>query len=635
MSSSKQIQITKDVFLNFEADGTGKYTFSSNDPKLQEWVDSVKNKKVKEQAFKFVANAARTFLNGGDKNNNPPKQDKKPAENSPKPQAPQMSGIDPSSIITADTKDFVSAVNYYFQKSKQQPPKYQTVNVIQDRGNTLVTVSMTASDGKKITSSANSAKEAKQKAALEYCRQVLKVKNISDEDIKQARLKEEQLEQQIQANNAYEIKEANEAALLKQTKEEAFFEKLCEGNSSLEEIKAFSEQLEKTGTSLEDILGENVSYDEEYYDHVETYIYDAPVEEAFITLLRNDFGYSEETLSEAFNLFTKNSKININKFESSFKDEFSPLELAAHGKNNSAVDALLKHPDLDVNLSTVNIKKQLSKPPYFELDSEYEYLSGKLKEISPIEFLPAADNEEHLSRHSDSSSLVVGSKALPYTTKENIHNILNTFDESFQNILETSGIATRLVFGLQTSKNVGTDAVAPAENVESSSIFNIVREPGTRGEAEIRVALINREDMPKTNVVHAIYGPYGPSGKAGIYTMVFGNPGEPFPRQLPPEANKDAIEANKKAELYWNGANGKGGHVFLITPQELEDSIAKMKEAGLPTKNQETRLASFNRNPSNPLLKQTTSTVSRQAKDLGRVALLDGLPPLTKGARGT
>lgn len=634
MSNSKQFQITKDVFLNFEADGTGKYTFSSNDPKLQEWIKSVKNKKVKEQAFKFVANAARTFLNGGDKNNNPSKQDQKPAENSPKPQEVQTAKIDPSTIISADTKDFVSAVNYYFQKSKQQPPKYQTVNVIQERGNTLVTVKMTAPDGKKIMSSATSAKDAKQKAALEYSRQVLKVKNISDEDIKQARLKEEQLEQQIQANNAYEIKEAEEAALLRQTKEETFIEKLCEGNSSLEEIKAFSEQLEKNGTSLEDILGENASYDEEYYDHVETYIYDAPVEEAFIKLLRNDFGYSEETLSEAFNLFTKHSKININEFESSFKDEFSPLELAAHGKNNSAVDALLKHPDLDINLSTMNIKKQLSKPPYFELGSEYKYLLGKLKEISPIEFLHAADNEEHLNRHSDSSSLVVGSKALPHTTKQNIHDILDKFDKSYQNIVETTGIATRLVFGLTTNKKIGTDAVVPAENIQSSSIFNIVREPGTRAEAEIRVALINHEDMPKTNIVHAIYGPYGPTGKAGIYTMVFGDPGEPFPRQLPPEADKGAVEANKKAELYWNGANGKGGHVFLITPQELEDSITKMKDAGLPTKNQETRLASFNQNPSNPLLKQTASLVSKQAMDLGRVALLDGLPPLTKGARG-
>ena len=36
--------------------------------------------------------------------------------------------------------------------------------------------------------------------------------------------------------------------------------------------------------------------------------------------------------------------------------------------------------------------------------------------MEKLEFLPAADNEEHLARHSDSASLTIDSRAVSYIT---------------------------------------------------------------------------------------------------------------------------------------------------------------------------------------------------------------------------
>lgn len=44
--------------------------------------------------------------------------------------------------------------------------------------------------------------------------------------------------------------------------------------------------------------------------------------------------------------------------------------------------------------------------------------------MEKLEFLPASNNEEHLIRHSDGNSSVIGSKAVKSTTKDDISNIL-------------------------------------------------------------------------------------------------------------------------------------------------------------------------------------------------------------------
>lgn len=241
--------------------------------------------------------------------------------------------------------------------------------------------------------------------------------------------------------------------------------------------------------------------------------------------------------------------------------------------------------------------------------------------MEKLEFLPAADNEEHLARHSDSASLTIGSKAIGSTTKEDIASVLSKTDKAYQEEIEKQGNPGRKVFALKTNRWVGTDAVVSAEELQSDKVFNIVREPGTRGEANIKVAIVEAKDMPKTNVVHAIYGPYGPTGKGGIYTMMFGDPGEPFPRDLPADADEHSVALNEKAKEYWNGKDGKGGHIFLVTPQELTEAIKQMDEHGLDTTEAKKRLEDFQKNPVSPIISHKPSEIAKDALDLGTVYL--------------
>lgn len=169
--------------------------------------------------------------------------------------------------------------------------------------------------------------------------------------------------------------------------------------------------------------------------------------------------------------------------------------------------------------------------------------------MEKLNFLPSANNEEHLARHL-AGSLVVGSKALKTTTKNDISKISAKFDRAYQEEIEKYGNPGRKVFGVEADKPVGTDAIVAAEELQADKVFHMVREPGTRGENEVKVALIEAQDMPKTKVIHAIYGPYGPTGNGGVYTMMFGDPGEPFPRELPADTDDKTIALNKRAEEY-------------------------------------------------------------------------------------
>lgn len=235
--------------------------------------------------------------------------------------------------------------------------------------------------------------------------------------------------------------------------------------------------------------------------------------------------------------------------------------------------------------------------------------------MEKLELLPAAYNEAHLNRHSDVNSMTIGSKVIKPTTKEDIISILAKTDKAYQEEIEMHGNPGRKVFAIKTDRWVGTDAMVPAEELQDDKIFNIVREPGTNGEFNIKVALIEAKDMPKTNVVHAIYGPIREPGKAGIYTMIFGDPGEPFP------AEWQSAEQRAKAEEFWNGKDGKGGHVFLVTPQELEVAIKQMGENGLDTAEAKKKLADFQKNPTSPIISHKPSEKAKDAIDLGKVYL--------------
>ena len=117
--------------------------------------------------------------------------------------------------------------------------------------------------------------------------------------------------------------------------------------------------------------------------------------------------------------------------------------------------------------------------------------------------------------------------------------------------------------------------------------------------------------MPKTNVAHVIMGHYGPTGKAGIYTMICGDEGMPMPRPVDENTPPEAVKFNEECQKYWDS------HVFLITPKELKANIAELQAAGVSTTRQETALRAFEaRGGKSPILEPYHAHVSPNAVKL-------------------
>ena len=94
--------------------------------------------------------------------------------------------------------------------------------------------------------------------------------------------------------------------------------------------------------------------------------------------------------------------------------------------------------------------------------------------MEKLNFLPSANNEEHLARHL-AGSLVVWSKALKTTTKNDISKISAKFDRAYQEEIEKYGNPGRKVFGVEADKAVGTDAIVAAEELQADKVFHMVR----------------------------------------------------------------------------------------------------------------------------------------------------------------
>ena len=95
--------------------------------------------------------------------------------------------------------------------------------------------------------------------------------------------------------------------------------------------------------------------------------------------------------------------------------------------------------------------------------------------------------------------------------------------------------------------------------------------------------------------------------------MMFGDPAEPFPKDLPEDAPSGQKELNEKAKRYWDS------HVFLITPEELDYAIESMKEHDIPTATAEMRRKLFEHKPSSPIMTPSHSKVAENAMNLGSV----------------
>ncbi|MBR1825684.1 MAG: hypothetical protein IJ770_03760 [Alphaproteobacteria bacterium] len=60
----KKMFVANGIALYFVPDGTGKYEFCSKNTELQKWCETVKNKRVKANALKFVVGGARDYMKG-------------------------------------------------------------------------------------------------------------------------------------------------------------------------------------------------------------------------------------------------------------------------------------------------------------------------------------------------------------------------------------------------------------------------------------------------------------------------------------------------------------------------------------------------------------------------------------------
>ncbi len=245
-----------------------------------------------------------------------------------------------------------------------------------------------------------------------------------------------------------------------------------------------------------------------------------------------------------------------------------------------------------------------------------------------LNLLKASENAEHLKRHAHSDSLTVGSKALDGIEEKDVAQMLKVFDEAYADLIAKEGNPGRKEFCLRCDHAVGTDAVIDKADLKKGiKTVPLVRDIGTPYETEVQVVLIDPKDMPKTNLVYGIYGPYGPTGNAGIYTMIYGDPGKPFPKKLEETADEKAKVANAECEKYWQD------HVFLCTPDELKESISQMSAAGKDVSRQTAALLSFeakgrsspiaqHREPQ-PTKEAVVLTTSKEGKKPLQLALMD------------
>lgn len=231
--------------------------------------------------------------------------------------------------------------------------------------------------------------------------------------------------------------------------------------------------------------------------------------------------------------------------------------------------------------------------------------------MEKVKLLPTNEDsqyyQQHIAGRHGKGSMTIGSKLLEDVSDKFMLNLLKETDKAYQAAIDEKGTPGRMVFAMEADRPIGTNAVYPIENLDKSTVFSTIREPGTEGEAKIRVALISEKDMPKTNVAQVIMGHYGPTGNAGIYTMIFGDEGMPFAESVA-KRSPDDTEFIAKCQKYWDS------HVFLITPEELEANIEQMKAQGRTTKTQELALASFRRREEkSPIVQPYTPEISPNA----------------------
>lgn len=159
---------------------------------------------------------------------------------------------------------------------------------------------------------------------------------------------------------------------------------------------------------------------------------------------------------------------------------------------------------------------------------------------------------EHLQRHF-AESLTVGSKFLPAAKDFVIREADDMLKERFSEIRASGQDAGRVVFQMEFDEPVGTDALIALDT--HAKHVEVVRDAGTPNENIVKA--VQSDAIPQTNIVTVVAGPYGPTGKWGLYTMFPGNEAPPFPNERQPE------DVRRTNEQFW------ANHGFLATKEEI------------------------------------------------------------------
>ncbi len=239
----------------------------------------------------------------------------------------------------------------------------------------------------------------------------------------------------------------------------------------------------------------------------------------------------------------------------------------------------------------------------------------KEAKMEKVELIPTNETSEYYREHvagrHGKGSTAIGSKLLDDVSDDYILEVLSKTDNAYQEAIDEKGKPGRMVFAVQADRPIGTNALLPKENLDNNSVFSTTRDIGTRGEAQVLVALISKDEMPKTNIAHVIMGHYGPTGKAGIYTMICGDEGMPMPRAVDENTPPEAVRFNEECQKYWDS------HVFLITPEELKANIAQLQANGISATKQELFLRAFEaKGEKSPIAKPYQAYVSPNAVKL-------------------
>jgi len=170
----------------------------------------------------------------------------------------------------------------------------------------------------------------------------------------------------------------------------------------------------------------------------------------------------------------------------------------------------------------------------------------------PQEYISLSESTDHLKRHF-SGAITVGSKFFANSQQRIVDKAEAALMEKFFEAQDAGENAGRVVITINFDKPIGTDALVNLEGHKNT--VKIIRDEGEAHQST--VTAVETESPPETTKLTIIAGPYGPSGKWGIYTMFPGNEAPAFPNEKQPE------DIRRENEKFWEG------HGFLATKDEI------------------------------------------------------------------